>query len=76
MAFFIDTHSREAGLAARVASYGADVMAHFAKVMARRRVAQTTYHELASLTNRELNDLGIARSQIRSIALESARNAI
>ena len=34
-----------------------------------------TFNELSSLSNRELNDLGMGRSQIRGIALETARNA-
>lgn len=76
MAFLIDTHSREAGLRARVATFFADMMSAYAKGAARRRVASTTYEELASLSNRELADLGIARSEIRSIALETAKNAV
>ncbi len=40
-----------------------------------RRVYRATFNELSSLSNRDLGDLGIARSQIRSIALETGRNA-
>lgn len=39
---------------------------------ARRRVYQQTYNELSALTSRELNDLGIARSMIRRLAMEAA----
>lgn len=76
MAFYIDTHSREAGLGARLASAFADTLNGFAKYMARRNVARVTFNELAALSNAELADLGIARSQIRRIALETARNAV
>ena len=39
------------------------------------RVYRATFNELSALSNRELADLGMARSQIRSIALETGRNA-
>lgn len=76
MAFLIDTHSREAGAIARASAKLADTLNWAAKLMARRNVARTTYNELASLSNAELADLGIARCQIRRIALETARNAV
>ncbi|EEB85503.1 DUF1127 domain-containing protein [Roseobacter sp. GAI101] len=40
-----------------------------------RRVYRATFNELSALSTRELNDLGIGRSQIRGIALETGRNA-
>ena len=40
-----------------------------------RRVYRATFNELSQLSNRELADLGMGRSQIRSIALETGRNA-
>ncbi len=76
MAFFIDTHSREAGLGARFMASAADILNGAAKLMARRNVARITFNELASLSNAELADMGIARCQIRRIALETARNAV
>lgn len=39
---------------------------------AKRRLYRQTYNELSALSNRDLNDLGIARAQIRGIALEAA----
>ena len=36
------------------------------------RLYRNTYNELSGLSARELDDLGINRSSIRSIALESA----
>lgn len=41
-----------------------------------RRVYRATFNELSKLSNRELADLGMGRSQIRSIALETGRNAV
>lgn len=49
-----------------------ELRANFADRVARRRVFRTTVTELNSLSSRELNDLGINPSQIRSIAFEAA----
>ena len=38
----------------------------------RRRLYNRTYNELSALSNRDLADLGISRSSIRSIAREAA----
>lgn len=40
------------------------------------RVYKQTYEELMSLTNRELDDIGIARCDIRTIARETARDTV
>lgn len=40
--------------------------------LAKRKVYRTTYYELSSLTDRDLADLGIARSNIKALAMESA----
>lgn len=40
--------------------------------MARRRVYRRTVFELRSLSDRELRDLGIARADIRRLAIEAA----
>jgi uncharacterized protein YjiS (DUF1127 family) len=39
---------------------------------ANRRVYSTTLNELSALSNRDLADLGIARSEVRRIAWEAA----
>ncbi|SFI53441.1 DUF1127 domain-containing protein [Jannaschia pohangensis] len=39
---------------------------------AKRRIYRTTLSELSALSNRDLNDLGLSRSMIRSVALEAA----
>lgn len=38
----------------------------------RRKVYNRTYRELSALTTRELDDLGIARSMIRRLAMDAA----
>jgi len=40
--------------------------------MTRYRVYRTTVSELSSLTERELNDLGISRAEVRGIAYKAA----
>ncbi len=40
--------------------------------LAHARAYRTTYNELYALSDRELNDIGISRSQIRDIATEHA----
>ena len=40
---------------------------------AERKIYRETYNELASLTDRELNDIGLSRSQIKRVALEAAQ---
>ncbi|TDK43227.1 DUF1127 domain-containing protein [Antarcticimicrobium luteum] len=40
----------------------------------RHRMYRRTYNELSALTNRELSDLGLHRSELRRVALESAGN--
>lgn len=39
---------------------------------AKRKVYHTTLHELSMLTERDLRDLGIARSNIKNLAMEAA----
>lgn len=51
------------------------LMAAIATRRTQNRVYRATFNELSSLSNRELADLGMSRSQIRSIALETGRNA-
>lgn len=41
----------------------------------RHQIARETFHGLTELSNRELDDLGIARGDIGRIARESAQNA-
>jgi len=42
------------------------------KAHAKRRVYRATYHELWVLSDRDLRDLGIPRSNIKNLAMEAA----
>lgn len=44
----------------------------FKTAAAKRKVYRTTLNELSALSNRDLADLGLSRSMIRSVALEAA----
>lgn len=48
------------------------LMARMIEALAARKVYRTTLTELQALDNRDLADLGITRSMIRSIAHEAA----
>ena len=56
----------------RSASRFRDLRATLSDTIARRRTYRQTVHELTQLSDRELADLGIARSMIRGIATETA----
>lgn len=61
-----------AGLIDRVAARAAGLRNDFALFRERRRVAARVRAELYSLTDRELNDIGISRYNIDDIAREHA----
>ncbi|KUF08689.1 DUF1127 domain-containing protein [Pseudoponticoccus marisrubri] len=61
----------QSGLAARINNIVADLRAR----SARRKVYNQTYRELQSLSNRELADLGLSRSEIRRVAYQAAFEA-
>ena len=71
MAFLTDIHRFESGFAHRVNS----VLVALQHQRARRAVYRQTYDELMALTNRDLNDLGLARSDIPTIARQAADQA-
>ena len=50
----------------------ATVRARMADAAARRKVYRTTLAELEALSDRDLNDLGLSRSMIKSVALDAA----
>ncbi|CUH76252.1 DUF1127 domain-containing protein [Tropicibacter naphthalenivorans] len=58
----------QGGLAARVAAAIATLRGN----MARRKVFKETLRELNALSNRELADLGMGRSEIRRVAYQAA----
>ncbi|AEI95896.1 DUF1127 domain-containing protein [Roseobacter litoralis] len=47
-------------------------MDHMRRAQAKRRVYRATYHEFSVLTDRDLKDLGIPRSNIKRLAMEAA----
>lgn len=55
-----------------IADRFAELRATLATRLDQRRVYNQTFSELNALTDRDLYDLGIARSSIRSIAYEAA----
>lgn len=68
MAYAVQTQAHSATLLARAA----DVLTDLAQRIERRRAYKKTVSELFALSNRELADLGMSRSMIRSVALEAA----
>ncbi len=72
MAFYTDTVGKDASLLARTLAALSDRLGHISELLVRRKVERTTYFELSALSDRELNDLGIARCDIRRIARETA----
>lgn len=55
-----------------VADLLAKVVANVKEALERRAVYNRTLRELRSLSDRELNDLGMSRAALRSIAVEAA----
>jgi len=70
MAYATDTRSASRG--ATLTERFAALRASFAERRAQRRVFAATRDELCALSNRELADLGVARSEITRIAMEAA----
>lgn len=69
MAFITETRTATVSLADRFAAFKTEVAAAYAQ----RKLYRETLHELNSLSNRDLADLGLHRSMIKSIALEAAK---
>jgi uncharacterized protein YjiS (DUF1127 family) len=72
MAFLTDTRPRQAGAMERATQAGADWLAELSAKLRRHRIYADTYAELSRLSDRELLDLGLARGDLRRIALENA----
>ncbi|MBV2358191.1 DUF1127 domain-containing protein [Thalassococcus sp. CAU 1522] len=69
MANVTDSFSRtQGGLGGRFAALVVDLRAR----LARRRIYRETLRELNTLSERELNDLGLNRSVIRRVAWQAA----
>ena len=65
-------HIAETLSSQRQGGYFAGLLAQLSDSLQRRRVYNKTYSELAKLSTRELNDLGISRSMISRLAQEAA----
>ena len=72
MAYMNTTSAAGSAISARIAS-AFDTLATRIK---ERRLYRETFDGLNALSNRELDDLGLSRSELRYIAKESARNAV
>lgn len=72
MAYVQQTH-RTGDFLERALSAGAALLDQAATAYAQHRAYKKTVRELSKLTSRELDDLGISRSNIRWIAWASAR---
>ena len=68
MAFVSQTRPASHTLADRFATF----RANFAEAVAKRALYRTTILELDALSNRDLADLGIHRSAIKSVAYQAA----
>ena len=68
MAFVTETRTGGTTFFSRLASLRVDLQTRYAK----HRVYRTTFKELNALSSRDLADLGINRTQIKSIAYEAA----
>ena len=71
MAYASNTQNASHGIAARVEALIVDVRAR----LARRKVFNETFREMAMLSDRDLADLGLHRSEIRRIAWQAANEA-
>lgn len=68
MAYVNTTRASGFGLIERIQEFRATAAENAAK----RKIYRQTVRELSILTDRELADLGLGRSQIKSIAMEAA----
>lgn len=68
MAFLTDTFSVQGTMGDKIAT----LWAHLVEARAKRKIYTRTVRELSSLSTRELNDLGINYSMIRTLAYQAA----
>jgi uncharacterized protein YjiS (DUF1127 family) len=71
MAFTESSHPIRGSLAA----WAREIHRSYSAARHRRAIFLQTYRELQALSNRELDDLGLPRSEIRRIARDAARMA-
>ncbi|PZO67799.1 MAG: hypothetical protein DI498_02110 [Paracoccus denitrificans] len=58
-----------------IAAHVSALVAGWKTAAARRKVYRRTVRELRGLSGRELADIGLNRSMIRSVAVDAARNS-
>ena len=73
MAFAHETHHAQQGLT--LGSWLRELRIELAQRLARHRLYRETLSELASLTDRELEDLGLHRSTLAEVARTAADQA-
>lgn len=67
MAFITENRTATVSIADRFSAFASNI----AEAYAQRKLYNETYRELNALSNRDLADLGIHRSMIKSIALDA-----
>jgi len=75
MAYYNDVAQRT-DLVERALGAVARVFEAAAERRAKQRVFRTTLNELSALSNRELADLGLHRSELKRVAWESANESV
>ena len=73
MAFYNETTSVPSSPVERALGYAAHLLDTAAVRHAQRRVYRKTLNELSALSNRELADLGLSRSELRHVAWQSSQ---
>ncbi|MGJ8544962.1 MAG: DUF1127 domain-containing protein [Sulfitobacter sp.] len=71
MTYYTDTAARNVGTSNRAATFFGALLTK----MKTRRLYRETFNGLSNLTNRELADLGLSRSELRRVSWEAANNA-
>lgn len=73
MTYYTNTHTQVSGGLAGALDSVADWLHGRAAALKTYQQARLTYNELSSLSDRELSDIGLSRSQLRSVAFEVAQ---
>lgn len=70
MALATDFTNATGSIGTRVALWGETMVRNFRQ----RRAFKRTWRELSNLNDRQLDDLGLSRSEIRRVALQASSN--
>ena len=71
MAFASDNRAVTFGFFDRISA----MIASYGEARAQHKIYRETFRELDMLSNKELADIGLNRTMIKSVALEAAQNA-